>query len=268
MTESWLKVIAQEMLKVPGLLSQVYGDLASPGVKQVGMALDTILGLGNTVLLPAKMVNEKSRLIFERNMERFRTKMENVAEDKVIAVAPEIGVPIVDKLTYVTNDQLAELYAALLATASNTETVKHAHPRLIHIIDSLSPDDGKFLGNFAYTSTMPIVLVRAVSKNSKQFMKIGSPLVSEVYTNELMYPENTGLYISNLEGLGLITRYDQDSLSGDPMYKTIEEQHHKKHAQRILEKLPGRTISYQRGAIELSPLGTQFLEACSPKRTV
>lgn len=35
-----------------GLLETVYADLAQSGTRQVGQALETVLGLGNTALLP------------------------------------------------------------------------------------------------------------------------------------------------------------------------------------------------------------------------
>jgi len=57
-----------------GLLKEVYGDLVKPGVSQVGQAIGTILGLGNTVLWPIQMLNEKARLTIELNLESYRKK--------------------------------------------------------------------------------------------------------------------------------------------------------------------------------------------------
>lgn len=60
MTSTWPEVI-REGLKVPGLIVEVYGDLAKPGVQQVGKALETVLGLGNTILWPLALANARAR---------------------------------------------------------------------------------------------------------------------------------------------------------------------------------------------------------------
>ena len=65
----------------PGLLQEVYGDLAKPGVRQVGKALRTVLGLGNTILWPLAWANERSKIALEYNLERYRKKMEGTPDE-------------------------------------------------------------------------------------------------------------------------------------------------------------------------------------------
>ena len=105
MVDTWLQV-AQEALKIPALLVEIYGDLARPGVRQVGKALENVLGFGNTILWPIAWANERSRIALESNLERYRVRMEQVPQEKVIAVAPEIGVPIAEKLAYVRDENV------------------------------------------------------------------------------------------------------------------------------------------------------------------
>lgn len=113
MTNEWV-VVAKEALKIPSLIVEIYGDVAKPGVKQVGKALDTVLGLGNTLLWPVYLVNEKSKLSIQKNLESYRKKLENIPEDKIINVAPEIGVPIAEKLSYVSDESISNLYVTFL----------------------------------------------------------------------------------------------------------------------------------------------------------
>lgn len=133
MTTGWLQVV-QDALKVPGLLVEIYGDLARPGVKQVGKALETVIGLGNTVLWPVAWANERSRIALEKNLERYRKEMESVPEEKVVGIAPEIGVPVAEKLSYVQDERLSALYVKLLAAASNVERLQYAHPSFVNVI--------------------------------------------------------------------------------------------------------------------------------------
>jgi hypothetical protein len=44
------------------ILLEVYGDLLKPGVSQVGQAIGTLLGYGNTILMPLALKNQKSKI--------------------------------------------------------------------------------------------------------------------------------------------------------------------------------------------------------------
>jgi len=147
-------------LKIPGLLVEIYGDLAKPGVQQVGKALGTVFGLGNTILWPIHLANERSRLYLERNLQDYRARLENLPEEKVVPVAPEIGVPIAEKLTYVRDMKLADMYVTLLTKASNVDTVADAHPSFVNIINNLSPDEAQLLEVFVEDEDVEFVAAK------------------------------------------------------------------------------------------------------------
>jgi len=127
------------------ILTLAYKDLAQPGVQQVGKALSTVLGLGNTVLLPLKLLNEKANYWFSSYMEAYRVRLAEVPPEQVIEVAPELGVPLLEKLEKTTNPTLRDLYIKLLTTASLVDTAALAHPRFIPIIESITPDEARIL---------------------------------------------------------------------------------------------------------------------------
>ena len=52
-----LAAAATSVAKEKGVLRALYDDLASPGVRQVGQALGTVLETGNIILLPLRMLN-------------------------------------------------------------------------------------------------------------------------------------------------------------------------------------------------------------------
>ena len=95
--------VALRELDAKGLLKQVYGDLAKPGVTQVGLALSTVLGLGSTILWPIQLLNERTKLFLEANLERYREKLAGVSPEQIVPVPTEIGVPLAEKLSYVTD---------------------------------------------------------------------------------------------------------------------------------------------------------------------
>src|SRR5579871_1872102 len=82
------------------LLNSLYKDLAEKGISKVGEALGTVLDLSNSVLLPIKLLNEKTKIIFQENINKYRRRIESIPDEKICEVPPEIGIPILDKLTY------------------------------------------------------------------------------------------------------------------------------------------------------------------------
>ena len=105
------------MIKNPDILKIIYQDLAQPSVKKVGIALGTVFGLSNTLLLPIKLLNERTKLLFQNNMERYKIKLNEIPEDIICEVPPEIGIPVIEKLTYIQDINISELYINLLAKA-------------------------------------------------------------------------------------------------------------------------------------------------------
>ena len=261
MTNSWLEV-AHEALKVPGLLVEIYGDLAKPGVQQVGKALGTVFGLGNTVLWPIHWANERSRLYLERNLEDYRSRLESLPEEKVIAVAPEIGVPIAEKLTYVRDTKLADMYITLLASASNVDLVADAHPSFVNVINNLSPDEAQLLEAFIDNDGIEFVTAKWAAKGMYSFA--GDLLIAPEHLGSLVFPNNSPAYLSNLAGLGLVSIHPEREIHGSTVYPELESYWTKQFpASRAPD--PDRTLKFERGAICTTKFGLQFIHACHRK---
>lgn len=210
----------REGLKVPGLLKEIYGDLLKPGVKQVGKALETVVGLGNTVLWPVTLANEKARISLEKNLEKYRLQMAEVPDDKVASVPPEIGVPISEKLSYVTDEALSDLYVNLLAKASTRDTGNQAHPSFVNIVDSLSPDEALLIGKLYECLALAFVEARLTKKGANEW-NTQADLLSLIENDvNLLFKENAVAYFSNFEGLGLIKIRRDVFIANPALYET------------------------------------------------
>lgn len=263
MGESWIEV-AREALKVPSLLVEIYGDLAKPGVRQAGRALETVIGLGNTVLWPIAWANERSRIALEKNLEKYRIEMQRVSDEKVVSVAPEVGVPIAEKLSYVTDDRLSSLYVKLLATASNTDTLGNAHPSFVNIINNMSPDEALFLEYFVSRDAMPFALAKAVIKNSGGHSIISGAIVPDEALLGLAFPHNIDAYLSNLSGLGLFEVREDQWISDESRYTPLKERH-RQELTELMSKNPHfaeRTLDFQKGVVKRTSFGSKFIAAC------
>jgi hypothetical protein len=239
-----------------GLLKEVYGDLAKPGVTQVGLALETILGLGNTIMLPIQLLNAKGKYTIESNLNKYREKLQNKEESEVVGVVPEVGVPIVEKLAYVTNEQLVELYTELLAKASTKSHNKFAHPNFVNIIGSLSPDEALLIRTLKGKESLPFI-DRTLKKTSGGYQVI-EPLITGLdSTDGIAFPTNTKAYLSNLEALGILKIRRDVWVTDNLVYEQLSQRHELNIAESKEYK-----PDMKKGVIEITNLGKMFIQGC------
>lgn len=127
------------------LLPALYRDLLQPGARQLGSAIESVLSLAPTLALPAKFVSEAALLLFRRHLESLQHKLANVPEEQIITIAPEVGVPVVEKLLYTQDETISEMFLNLLASGSQKGTCDKAHPSFVQIISNLSPLEAQIL---------------------------------------------------------------------------------------------------------------------------
>lgn len=247
----------------PALWREVYGDLLKPGVTQVGKALSTVVGLGNTILWPVQLLNERGRLSLEANLERYREKLSKIPEEKISPVVPEIGVPIAEKLSYVSDPDLREMYTTLLAKASIHESQASVHPSFVNVLNNLTPDEAQLLKQFQKQGgTTPFVAARLRQPEKEGFYQIVDTHFRLEEDTTLAFPANLPAYVSNLEGLGLIrARTDVRALPDtlyDPLLEDMQE-----HFKQITQPPANMTLDCAKGKVEVTRFGWLFLAACA-----
>ena len=188
--------------------------------------------------------------------------MENIPEDEVCAVPPEVGVPILEKLSYVTNEELSEMYIELLAKASQKQSANVAHPSFVNIINNISPDEAILMRSIRTKEAIPYIEVRAITSTAKRGWATADPMMlSPTLLSELTYPKNGAAYISNLSGLGIFDIMTTKWLVGENIYEPIEE-----HARKIYpvehNDQRGVKIEFKRRVIRITPFAQLFLKAC------
>src|SRR4051812_14557216 len=98
------KINALANIDLGKLPERVYDDAGSPAAQKLGSALGTVIDLTNTILWPIKWANERTRIYFEANLKKYQQKLEQIPEDRLIPVPPEIAKPILDRFSYVSNE--------------------------------------------------------------------------------------------------------------------------------------------------------------------
>lgn len=282
---------------LPG--SELYKDLFKPGMQKAGEALATVIDGANLILLPLKLVNEKSKVYFVKNLERYSEKINANESLKITQVPQYVGLPIIDKLTYLNENELSEAFINLLTKASFEETLKLVHPAYLAILERMSADEAKILYYFKDTEYIPFIdfyVHRYIETIKKPdcYDKQGSKTREELnqiieYNNQdrqhtyikaawnltgieneldLMFPENIDIYIENLELNGLITferklHHKDDEAKYEKLIKDYEKTVEKINSEIEVHKTEFELeIETRRGYIHFTDLGKGFLQSC------
>ena len=257
-----VKAIAKfvEGYRLQDFLREIYGDAAKSGAKQVGKALETVFRFGNTLLLPLVFANDKARVLRE-NMEKYREKLRETPTEDICEVPPEIGVPITEKLGYVTNEELSNMYVELLAKASQVQHSNLAHPSFVNIINNISPDEAVLIRSVKNGNNIPFVEARLAKTGDREFSVVDPLAVELPCFRDLAYPTNIPAYFSNLEGLGIVDIRTDRQIADENVYEPIEATVKERYSE-LVRRNSDREIQFERGTIGFTKFGYLFLRAC------
>lgn len=267
MGENTSKPIVELVKAGSNVLGQFYQDLAQPSVRALGQALGTVFELCPTSLLSIKIWTEKRKLNFKKRLNEYTKKIEDIPDDKRCEVDTQIGTPIVEKLTYTTNDEIADLFTTLLANASNIETVNRAHPAFVDIIGRLSEDEAQLIKYFQTCVEIPYCSFRAMSNSEKGgFTTIVDHATMLPFKVSLNFPQNLSAYLSNLISLGILS--DETGLFkiDDTEYNQICKKHGLDSLRSQLVPNVFKAIEISKSYYKVTQFGTLFISACIKKQ--
>jgi hypothetical protein len=175
------------------VVEKVYRDLLSQPSKKAGNALGTIVNIGNTLLWPIKWANERTRLYFENNLNRYEKELEKIPEEEITEVPTEISMPIIERFTYTSNEELSKAFVNLLTSASSVKNINKAHPGFIQIIDRLSPDEAillRYLSSIIGIAALTIRHHNKKEKSSEYVYVFQNKTDIEKKVTGLIFPQN------------------------------------------------------------------------------
>lgn len=244
------------------LIREVYGDLAKPGVTQIGYALGTVVGLLNTCLSPIKYLNEKTEINRQNNLNKLAERFNEIPLKEVVEAAPEIAVPIAEKLVYIADETLRTIYIELLAKASTKDFIQYAHPSFINIINNLSPDEAKLIKLFFNEDAIPFISYKSVNQDDDSYQFVDELVISIPSSVSLIYPDNKNAYLHNLESLGLIKIITSRHLNNVELYQPlINEFQIDKSLYDLNNQDKNRILEFEKGGIQVTELGRMFFQS-------
>ena len=260
MEPSFLQSISE--VKEDSLLGLIYKDSLQPTIRAVGNALKDVFEFGMIPTLYLHNATEKVRLNLKHNLDNYSKKIEAIPTIELIPVNPQIGVPILEKLIYTTNEDIAEFYLNLLTRASSSQTVNEAHPAFITIIERLTPDEARIINIIRNDVAVPFIeFYEDNSEKNQTNAKLLLKGFALHFSEEIMFRENLEMYFNNLYSCGLFQ--GEDGATYDYDYDALQE--------KLLNMLltqhgssDGLRFAHQKNSYyEISGFGKRFIQACT-----
>ena len=263
MNEEIIKV-APEVVKttLPQLANSVYQDLLSPAMKKAGQALGNVIDFATLSFIPLELVSTRVRMNVDKNLKNYQKKLDAVPENQVRSVEPEIGVPIVEKLSYTTCEEIAEMYTTLLAKASTTATVNQAHPSFIQFLERMSVDEARILRYLNGKSDFVCVRPQYYTDNDEGFITLDNDITELDDKIDLLFTQNINSYIDNLCSIGILIRRTGQHKINDALYAPLIKKGETKIAAYELLGLTFHKVDYDKSYYEITSLGKTFINAC------
>ncbi len=245
------------------LANNVYSDLR-PIIQPVAKCIGNVLEFASCVTLPLQYWTGMAKANYAKRLEEYTKKIENVSEQDKCEVHPEIGVPIMQALPYTTNDDIAEMFTNLLASASVSSMAGSAHPAFVEYIKRMAPDEAKIVQYLQRIDVIPYVTYRVNWKEPKNGFI--TPVEREIAIEkkvQMVFPQNAKLYISNLISIGILEDAGSVFLIDDKIYdEVIEYKHLKDVVSRYENRDDVNSIQLQKGYYFVTDIGENFIKAC------
>lgn len=244
------------------LLSLIYKDALQPSVQVIGKSLKAVFDFISIPLMALQLQNDKIKLTLEKRLDDYGKKLQAVPEDKKVEVHPQIGLPIIEKLTYTTSDEIADLFTNLLVSASSSDTANSAHPAFISMIERMSPDEARILVFLKDNEDIQYCDIVAYSNQNSGFNTLYEHVTMIDDDVNLTYPQNANAYLANLVSLGIL-------LDKKGVYRMDKTQYNRIKKKYLVEELIKRyvptiyqSIEVEESYYQVTPFGRLFIQAC------
>lgn len=245
-----------------GLLALVYKDLLRPSVQVIGKSLKAVLEFVSTPFMALQLQNDKVKLNLEKRLDEYAQKLHSIPEEKRCEVHPQIGLPIIEKLTYTTCDEIADLFTSLLASASSIDTANTAHPAFISMIERMSPDEARILEYLKDKEDIQYCDINVYSNQNSGYNTLFEHVSMIEEDVALIYPENTNAYLANLVSLGILRDKKGTFRMDKTQYNRIKGKYQVEELTAKFVPERWKSIDVEESYYQVTPFGRLFIQAC------
>ena len=244
------------------MLPELYHDLAQPGVKILGKVIGDALSL---VVLPMTAMGtyaSKVNMYLQHNLKKYAESLKKIPEEKVCAAHPQIAVPILQRLSYTTNEDIADLFVALLTKASNTDTQNMAHPGFESVISQLSQDEARIIKYLKGKENIEYCDLVGYNAKGDAYAPILRKMTMIPVEVKLDYPQQIHAYYDNLVRLGIMEDKIDMYLVDNGTYKKIQSTYMFKQMASQFSHAHSR-IETKKSYYQITDFGKLFIKACT-----
>lgn len=259
----------KELAEVP-VLEKAYDDLVHPSAKSVGKMLSL---LPRTVAIWLSswdrwVVNREESIA--RTIDAMGSRVDEIPEDHLTEPPAHIAVPAIQQLSYCyDSEDLREMYANLLLSSMDDRVAEYVHPSFVQILKEISPDEAKLLGSMAGLGTdgpisIPLIDLRIVRSNEivpSEWKTIVSGY-NECCLTVCEHPEQSLVYLGNLDRLGILKRFDYYSEADKLAFEAYESSEAIRDVMAKIELEDGKRFDFRRWSYRVTDFGQNFIKIC------
>lgn len=254
-------------------IDKVYDDAVHPAAFEIGKTVGLLARSINAALSSLEIWVLKR----EYNKEQVKVELEKnlspVPPEKIVSPEPYVAVPALQAISYsMSNKELCDLYAKLLAKSMVTDTKDKVHPAFIEIIKQLSPNDALVFKICSARNAIPAANLSIVMKQkglhmvgSTPVQKFALDLVADIAISSIS-EEQIRVSLDNLMRIGLV-KLNDFGLEDGSSYSFVESSEIYSEISKEFERLNSEEytadhIQIDRKCISVTPLGGQFRAIC------
>ncbi len=203
----------------------------------------------------------------EEIIELVKKTIEEIPDEKFILPQKRIFVPVIQKLSYSTDEDIIKsAYLKLLESSMTKEKSFTVHPSFVRIIDELCPDEIKILNEVPLfvSSYKPLIDLRMIIGEQEGNGIIQVSNFTDIGYGICEYPNKICDYIENMERLKIIEIPSMRTLINKEKYQSLENH---PAILEVMEKnisTDSIKISYKfdEKCFSLTSFGASFLKCC------
>lgn len=245
--------------------NKAYDDIVHPAAQEVGKALGHAGRFFQTVMKGFSVASESIDKKWDKLLRKTEETIESIPPER--RIEPSLGVlqPIIAGAWGALDSELVQgLFLNLLKTSMDMSTKSKAFPVHGELIKQLSPDEALILVYLSNTGKYHLVLnAKSCNRDHEGTFNIVKEKISFLPTTiKLKYPENSPIYLDNLERSGLIKIDFLQHASPEDLYKNLENTQESLSIKGEIEKDASQVCRFSHGIFYLTNLGQSFCQAC------
>lgn len=234
--------------------------LLNPTAKNIGEAIG---GVAELLLSPVNVFTTWTNTHIRKYKQSIIDNINKIPEgDRDLSKFNLAMKAINDSKFQITDDNLREMFAKLIATSIDKRNNQGLSPRFSNVLSQFSPEDARFLKQISTSKSnfIPTVIFFNQKKNGTGH-KEGYHYIAPNYSTACWFQNE--LSLDNLVSLGIINQSDEQHLTNSIIYKSFYDSAEKSTEFLIWSnsiKLSISTPTIKKGVIEFTTFGKKLTQ--------